>query len=60
MGFVILGVKLYCREVNNVILCGVKNLKCIVIGDELWEELKYWCFLDLWKGYVKWRLESYK
>lgn len=53
MGFIILGVKLYCREVNNVILCGVKNLKYIVIGDELWEEFKYWCFFGFVEGLCK-------
>lgn len=53
MGFTIPGAKLYCREVNNAISCGVKNSKRIVIGDELREEFKYWRFLDSWKGYSK-------
>ena len=60
MGLAIPGAKLYCREVNNAISCGVKNSKRIVIGDELREELKYWRFLDSWKGYAKWRSESHK
>lgn len=60
MGLAIPGAKLYCREVNNAISCGVKNSKSIVIGNELREELKYWRFLDSWKGYAKWRSESHK
>lgn len=59
MLLVIFGVKLYICEINVVIFIGLRNSRKIKMSGVLFEEVKYWCFVDGWKGCVLWRLERY-
>ncbi|XP_062591418.1 uncharacterized protein LOC134252891 [Saccostrea cucullata] len=52
--------KLYCREVNRSISCGMKNSQMIKVENSLKEELEHWRFIDTWGGCMTWRLETHK
>lgn len=48
MSLVILGCKLFCREINVGIFYGLKNSRFVKIFGFLKEEIEYWRFVDKW------------
>lgn len=59
MSLVIPGAKLYTREINAAISIGLRNSRKIKMSGALLEEVKYWRFVDGWKGCAPWRPERH-